>query len=666
MICAYIHFTHGEGIDDLSQFVNITRSQSSLLLIGADANGHSRWWGPPSQISNATGKCMEDFIVANDLAVHNTWPSPPTFISEHGFQSWIDVTLSSQRLSDFISSWRVLEDAPLHSDHQAISFKISLTTPKVEMTRLDWQSVDWDSFKILLRDILNSDMPSPSCLRCASDIDRFSALLNDAFQQTIATQVPVKRIYPKSNPWWSPELDELRHTLTRLRRQWKRSHSREDKKAVNATKRSLRMAIEVAKRESWRHFCETTDQKTMWTNFKKITRDHAQRVPHDLIFDGQNLSDDKDKAHIFANHFFPSQMKPNDDFHNNVEIELDSFLSGSSLAPSIPIMSHELHSALHSSGPWKAPGHDRVPLAMLRKCEDILTPYLLPLYSASLRLHHIPPTWKVANVIAVPKANGDLSSVTGYRPISLLCCVAKVLETIITARLTFHMESKGLLTSTQYGFRKRHNTEQALWQLISDASTNLQVGKRTVTLSLEIQSAYDRVWHPGLLQKLADFDIQPDLLGWIASFLENRAAHTLVGSAEVVRPLLMGVPQGSPLSPILFLICIQDLLDRLTGVPGAKVQAFADDIIAWWTLNRGCFGTAIASDLRRILEDWETKWKMEFSPPKCKLLVIGRTHDPPPSFFLKGVALPRVMCLRYLGIWIDARLTWCNHIRLVA
>ena len=328
-------------------------------------------------------------------------------------------------------------------------------------------------------------------------------------------------------------------------------------------------------------------------------------------------------------------------------------------------MSHELHSALHSSGPWKAPGHDRVPLAMLRKCEDILTPYLLPLYSASLRLHHIPPTWKVANVIAVPKANGDLSSVTGYRPISLLCCVAKVLETIITARLTFHLESKGLLTSTQYGFRKRHNTEQALWQLISDASKNLQAGKRTVTLSLDIKSAYDRVWHPGLLRKLADFDIHPDLLGWIASFLENRVAHTLVGSVEVVRPLLMGVPQGSPLSPILFLIYIQDLLDRLTGVPGAKVQAFADDLIAWWTLNRGCFGTAIASDLRRILEDWETKWKMEFSPPKCKLLVIGRTHDPPPSFFLKGVALPRVMCLRYLGIWIDARLTWRTHIRLV-
>ena len=100
---------------------------------------------------------------------------------------------------------------------------------------------------------------------------------------------------------------------------------------------------------------------------------------------------------------------------------------------------------------------------------------------------------------------------------------------------------------------------------------NLQAGKRTVTLSLDIQSAYDQVWHLGLLRKLANFDIQPDLLGWIASFLENRVTHTLVGSAEAVRPLLMGVPQGSPLSPILFLIYIQDLLDRLTGVPGAKV-----------------------------------------------------------------------------------------------
>ena len=182
MICAYIHFTHGKGIDELSQFVNITRSQSSLLLIGADTNGHSRWWGPPSQISNDSGKRMEDFIVTNDLAVHNTWPSPPTFISEQGFQSWVDATLSSQRLSDFISSWRVLDDVPLHSDHQAISFKISLITSKVERTRLDWHSVDWESLKILLQDILSSTMPFPSCLRCTSDIDRFSSMLNDAFQ----------------------------------------------------------------------------------------------------------------------------------------------------------------------------------------------------------------------------------------------------------------------------------------------------------------------------------------------------------------------------------------------------------------------------------------------------------------------------------------------------
>ena len=105
-----------------------------------------------------------------------------------------------------------------------------------------------------------------------------------------------------------------------------------------------------------------------------------------------------------------------------------------------------------------------------------MLPYLSPLFSASLRLCHVPP-WKVADAIAVPKPSGDPSYIKGYRPISLLPCIAKVLEHIVTARLAFHLEPRGLFSSTQVGFWKTHNIEEALWNFVSVGSAVIKSRK---------------------------------------------------------------------------------------------------------------------------------------------------------------------------------------------
>ena len=181
--------------------------------------------------------------------------------------------------------------------------------------------------------------------------------------------------------------------------------------------------------------------------------------------------------------------------------------------------------------------------------------------------------------------------------------MGKVLETRVTSRLTHHLESKKFLSDRQYGFRKAHNAEQALWNIVSVATSALQSRQRAILVSLDLESAYDRVWHKGLLQKLGTLETPPELLGWIASFLDSRIAYMKVGSAEAIRHLGMGVPQGSPLSPIFFLVYIQDLLDRLNAVDRASAQAFADDVITWWVLSQGQLGESISDEIGHILVD---------------------------------------------------------------
>ena len=209
----------------------------------------------------------------------------------------------------------------------------------------------------------------------------------------------------------------------------------------------------------------------------------------------------------------------------------------------------ELHAAIWASGPWKAPGADRVTNACLWECEDILTPYLLPLLSASLRLQSIPSEWKSALVVAVPKPGGDFSLPKGHRPISLLSCLSKVLERIVTVWFTYFLETSCALSETQFGFCRTHGTHLALWNFVSATTCALQTRRKTVMLAFDIEGAYDGVCHKGLLAKLADLAVPSVLVGWIHAFLSDRSMSLRVGEVVERRRLSMGVPARLPFVP---------------------------------------------------------------------------------------------------------------------
>ena len=364
--------------------------------------------------------------------------------------------------------------------------------------------------------------------------------------------------------------------------------------------------------------------------------------------------------------FFPTTSPPEAEFHRHIESEVSKLLDSTSPTSFQPVTTHEIHSAIQSSSPWKAPGIDKVTYIYLQQCEDLLLPYLTPLFNASFRLGFIPPYWKTANVVAVPKPGRDPSSPSSYRPISLLSALGKLLERIITTRLTFSLESRGCLTSSQFGFRKGLSTEDALWKFVNAASSALQTRHRLVLISLDIQAAYDTVWHIGLLHKLAKMGISLDLLRWIRAFLTSRVATIRIRSATTNRTLTMGIPQGSPLSAILFLVYINDLILLLQDIPSAFTQGFADDLSSWWLEPLHSTSSHISLQISHTVQIWAHQWKMTFNPHKCKLLCISRSSTSPSSFTLNGQALQQVPHLRYLGVWLDSSLSWKEHIRQVS
>lgn len=206
LISAYIHHTDAEGLIALASLVTLARHSTSMLFIGADANGHSPWWGPPDTDSNAVGSRVEEFVLDHRLAVANCWPCPPTFMGDmHGHFSWIDLTLTSFPLMSFVTSWRVLSDLTLESDHSPIACTITIETPHLHETRPAWRRVDWASFRPALRLALDAHGPLSMPIQSQADIDAYATALDTALQDTVARHVPLShRGGHPSHSWWSP------------------------------------------------------------------------------------------------------------------------------------------------------------------------------------------------------------------------------------------------------------------------------------------------------------------------------------------------------------------------------------------------------------------------------------------------------------------------------
>ena len=236
-----------------------------------------------------------------------------------------------------------------------------------------------------------------------------------------------------------------------------------------------------------------------------------------------------------------------------------------------------------------APGFDGTSVRYLRESNSTIVTAIQLIVQGSLELHHFPSQWKSAKVIPAPKLDRDTQSAKYYRPISLLSVLGKVDESIVKNRLTYWFESGRTLYSEQYRFKGQKSAEAALWRFISAVSLVLKQRRQLWVASLDLRSAYDKIWHSGLLVRMARIGIPRYLILWTASFLDARTVTLCVGNAETLGRMNSGVPQGSPLSPILFMVFLDQILKEVSGL--TNIQAFADDILLWIRVDRHHFNS---------------------------------------------------------------------------
>ena len=272
----------------------------------------------------------------------------------------------------------------------------------------------------------------------------------------------------------------------------------------------------------------------------------------------------------------------------------------------------------------KASGPDGLSARVLKEYSSEISPMLALIYNESLAQGTVPDDWRQANVAPVLK-KGDKYNAANYRPVSLTCICCKTLEHIIVSNINKHLAFESILADCQHGFRSQRSYETQLVQFYHDMVSNLdgardRCQKQTDVIIMDFAKAFDKVPHRRLLYKLDHYGIRGFTHKWISSWLSERSQKVVLdGQASDPVPVLSGVPQGSVLGSVHFLIFINDLSDNIRS----SVRLFADDCVLYRNIKSPIDCQILQDDLNS-LSQWETDWQMKCNVAKCHSMRVTR------------------------------------------
>ena len=316
----------------------------------------------------------------------------------------------------------------------------------------------------------------------------------------------------------------------------------------------------------------------------------------------------------------------------------------------------------------KATGLDGIPCKLLKLAADIVGPSLANIFRCSIDTCIFPREWKLAKVIPIFK-KGQKNDLNNYRPISLLPAVSKIFERLIHNQFYEYLNANQLLTNCQSGFRSLHSTLTALLEATNNWSINIDKGLLNGIIFIDLKKAFDTIDHEIVLQKLKNYGVEQKSLTWFRSYLDSRNQKCSVnGSMSTANNICCGVPQGSIIGPLLFLIYINDLPNCLGS---ASAKMFADDTsISTSAGSLADLEPMINFELSNLI-CWLRANKLSLNIAKTEFMVIGSRQkllvegDRDIVANFENNSIKRVSHTKSLGLIIDDRLSWTEHINVL-
>ena len=585
-----------------------------------------------------------NFVFECDLNQHVLEPT-------HVKGNILDLILTSSNVS--VSNLTIHPLSVINfSDHFAISFDYSChTSSSVESIPgyvFDFCKADYNGISSFLLDI------DFGAVFESTNIEFIWFFIKSVIYQAMSLYIPKMLLKRRQDPVWFNS--EKRHHLKRLRTMKRRFRFHATpplKSKIHQLDDFLQQKLILAKSNYETRLIETYQSSNSSKIFSYIRSLSTQNMlPSTLYLENILATTDFEKASLFNLYFHSVFTKSAFQLPQLNELDLpESFICD------INVSESNVFNILQSLDVSKAMGCDGISPKLLKQCSLSLYRPLHYLFSLSLSQSYLPLEWRTHLIKPIFKS-GDKNSVKNYRPISLLPVVSKVLEKLVYNRIVDFISSS--ISSSQYGFLRGRSTLQ---QLLVFFNTIFSSPFPIDVVYLDFRKAFDSVAHNELLLKLWKFGITGTLWLWLRAYLTNRVQCVSVGqSISPTLPVISGVPQGSILGPLLFLIFVNDLT---SSVSFSKILLFADDVKCLLPISSLQDYIYLQSDLTAI-SNWCTSWNLLLNENKCSIVHFRANNNSTLlQYNLNGKIIPSKAKVKDLGLTFSTDLNWQHHYQLI-
>ena len=651
------------------QFFEFISNRFRHFVIMADINIHSR--------STRDKDAFHTFITTRTTGTLHHLPKHTR--PESGTTP--DIVITSVNLTQRCTI-HVLD--PVGSDHLPI--KLTITSPNHRNlpaqapSRTTWRfdRADWHKYRDSLNTSFQDFMAPTTEQELYTAVDHITTSLQQASHDCIpqTTSVPYR---PKLPPDYLP--------LIRRSRQCYRDYTLTGNRASlhhhRQLQRTVRNYLKAFRLRQWIKTCNTLSTTAhpsqYWRRFKALTG-QSKSTSYPLLVNDIPLHTDQEKADAFADQlqstFTPTVPQGLSPRHPVNRFNFTSRLLQPDITHSLdldnpltePITTDDI---IHTVSRKRntAPGIDQITYRHIKESPYILIRLLATIYTFILRTGFIPSTWKTSKTLLFAKPDKPPDAVTSYRPIQLTSVFSKILERILVRRLHHHLTDFNLLPLQQAGFRPSFSINDQLLRLTNIVTNHFSTAQPSCLLLFDLEKAFDKVWHHGLISKLRNFRLPLPLIRFIFHFLANRLTYVSINN-HLSHPVFIhcGVPQGSALSPLLYLLYVADLPKLLQNV---HVFQYADDTAI---LSTGKTIQQINRSLQSAVDTfvhWCTTWALTINALKTQTIIFlppkrrSRVHRNPRKLRItvQGTLLKPTNSVKYLGLVLDRHLTYKPHLQ---
>ena len=639
-------------MSDLRESLNrIGPNTNARIILGGDFNLPYIDWNTQQVIDGNKNKAAHTELleIMHDFALEQSVTNPTRD------DATLDLIFTNRP-----SKVNRIETMPPMGDHDIVFMEIDLSVQRLKQKPrrvYHYKSADWKSFLADLskfrQEIQNENDLDPNSLW-----QKFSREIEILTNKHIKSKTLSQKF---CLPWLTRPIKTLINKRNKAHSNWKRSHSEQHHQKLKSLRAKVQYEI---RRAYWEYINKIVSSeeddlehenrpkfKKFYQFIKSLKRDSINIPP---IKNGEKLeTETAGKANALNNQFQSVFVT-----EGNAPMH-DKGPSPHKQMPKFDIDINGVTKLLQNLNIHKASGPDNVNARILKELHSETAPILTFIFKRSFETGIVPDDWKKANVVPIFK-KGERYKASNYRPVSLTCISCKVMEHIIASQVMKHLESNDILYEKQFGFRGKRSPETQLVQLIDDLAAGVKDKHQTDVAIMDFSKAFDTVPHKRLLHKLEYYGIEHQTRKWVEGFLKDRTQKVLInGESSDEVPVASGVPQGSVLGPVLFLIYINDLPDY---VQNSTVRLFADDCILYRQIETRQDCIMLQADLKN-LETWEQHWLMSFNAAKCSVMSVTLKrniilHD----YVLHNDLLDRVTSTKYLGVTIESKLKWHIHV----